>query len=58
MDLKNETNKWKERPSVFHLFIKNKIINTVSDLENQSLVTFWNPMFNLQKEYEKMGLNF
>lgn len=47
-----------ETISIPSVFIKNKIINTVSDLENQSSVTFWNPMFNLQKEYEKMGLNF
>lgn len=47
-----------ETISIPSVFIKNKIISTVSDLENQSSVTFWNPMFNLQKEYEKMGLNF
>lgn len=44
--------------SIPAVFIKNKITNTISGSENQSLATFWNPVLNLQKDYEKMGLNF
>lgn len=36
MDLKNETNKWKERSSVF---IRHKIINSLSGSENPQIVS-------------------